>query len=105
MYSVCNEKTKTLADVYVDGELISFRRTFSEMMMQKWDELVSVMEHVVLTQDADSLIWWYEQNVVYSSHSCYNIISYRGRHTNIHSSYLGDSGSPKDPIVLMAAGI
>jgi hypothetical protein len=34
LYSVCNEKTKTLAEVWVDGELrVSFQRTFSELMM------------------------------------------------------------------------
>jgi hypothetical protein len=72
-------KQKTLAEVWVDGELrISFRKTFSELMMQKWGELVSVVEQVVLTEDADSLIWCYEKTGIYSSHSCYNIISYRG---------------------------
>jgi hypothetical protein len=76
---VGNQVLDTLAEVWVDGELrISFRNTFSELMMQKWGELVSVVEQVVLTEDADSLIRCYEKSGIYSSHSCYNIISYRG---------------------------
>jgi hypothetical protein len=47
-------------------------------MMQKLGELDSVVEQVVLTEDADSLIWCYEESGIYSSHSCYNIISFRG---------------------------
>jgi hypothetical protein len=32
----------------------------------------------VLNEDEDALIWCYEKSEVYSSHSCYNIISYKG---------------------------
>jgi hypothetical protein len=35
LYCICNEKTKTLAEVWVDRELrLSFRRTFSPSIMQ-----------------------------------------------------------------------
>jgi hypothetical protein len=55
LYRLCNEKTKILAEVWVDGELrISFRRTFFDKIMQKWGELVSVVEQVVLSEDANS---------------------------------------------------
>jgi hypothetical protein len=79
LYSICIEKIKTLAEVWVDGELrVTFRRTFSYSMMQKWEELVSVVEQVELSDDTDALVWCYESPGVFSSHSCYNIISYRG---------------------------
>jgi hypothetical protein len=39
---------------------------------------VSVVEQVVLTDGTDALVWCYEKSGIYSSHSCYNIISYRG---------------------------
>jgi hypothetical protein len=35
MYCVCNEKTKTMTEIWIQGELIlSFRRTFTDQMMQ-----------------------------------------------------------------------
>jgi hypothetical protein len=39
---------------------------------------MSVVEQVVLNGDANALIWCYGKSRVYSSHSCYDIISYRG---------------------------
>jgi hypothetical protein len=39
---------------------------------------VSVVEQIVLTVDNGALVWCYEKYGIYSSHSCYNIISYRG---------------------------
>jgi hypothetical protein len=35
LYCVCNEKTKTVAEIWVQGELrLSFRRTFIDQMLQ-----------------------------------------------------------------------
>jgi hypothetical protein len=45
LYCICNEKTKTLAEVWVNRELrLSFRRTFFAEMMQVWGDLCAVME-------------------------------------------------------------
>jgi hypothetical protein len=67
LFCVCNEKTKTLAKVWVDGELrLTFRRTFSDRMMEMWGELVAVVEQVILNNDSDALIWCYEKSGVYS---------------------------------------
>jgi hypothetical protein len=79
MYCICNEKTSTLSAVWVGGELrLTFRRSFSDFLMGKWDELMSIMEQVNFTEDLDALVWCYEKSGTYSSHSCYSIISYRG---------------------------
>jgi hypothetical protein len=48
---------------------------------------MSVVEQVVLNEDANALIWCYQKSGVYSSHSCFNIISYRGE-TSVHFSHL-----------------
>jgi hypothetical protein len=64
-----------------------FRRTFSNQIMQKWGEPMSVVEQVVLNEDANALIWCYQKSGVYSSHSCFNIISYRGE-TSVHFGHL-----------------
>jgi hypothetical protein len=45
LYCVFNEKASTIAEVWVEGKLrLSFRRTFFDLMMQRWDELMSIVE-------------------------------------------------------------
>jgi hypothetical protein len=79
LYCVCNEKVKTLAEIWVERELrLSFRRTFTEPMMQLWDELVSIVEQITLNDESDALVWSYEKSGVYSSQSFYTIINFRG---------------------------
>jgi hypothetical protein len=39
---------------------------------------MAVVEQLNLNEDSDALIWGYEKSGVYSSHSCYAVISYRG---------------------------
>jgi hypothetical protein len=57
LYSICNEKTKSTADIWVEGELrLSFRRTFSEEMLLNWEELRAVVEQVNITDGSDALI-------------------------------------------------
>jgi hypothetical protein len=36
---------------------LSFRRTFSDEMMQLWSELVDVIDNISLTEESDALIW------------------------------------------------
>jgi hypothetical protein len=79
LYCICNEKTKIVAKVWSEGEIrLSFRRAFSESMMQSWGELVSVVEQVNLKDGPDSLVWVWDRSGVYSSHLFYAIINYRG---------------------------
>jgi hypothetical protein len=79
MYKICNEKTKTVSKVWVNGELrLTFRRTFSEVMLETWDELMMVVENVVLSEESDALVWCYDSAGVYSSQSMYAVINYRG---------------------------
>jgi hypothetical protein len=71
--------TKTLTEVWVDSEIrLSFRRNFSTSMGQMWEELCEVVEHMELNEDSDSLVWGYEKSRVYSTQSCYAVISFRG---------------------------
>jgi hypothetical protein len=52
LYYICNQKTKTLAEVWVDRELrLSFRRTFSLNMVQMWEDLSDVVDHAELNGD------------------------------------------------------
>jgi hypothetical protein len=54
LYCICNEKTKTRAEVWFNRELrLIFRRTFSSSIMQNWNELREVVEQVNLNEDSD----------------------------------------------------
>jgi hypothetical protein len=78
LYCICNEKARKIADVWVGNELrVTFRRTFDERMLQMWGELLEIVEQISLSEDSDSLIWCYTKSGVYSTQSCYSIISYR----------------------------
>jgi hypothetical protein len=58
LYCIHNEKTKTISEIMVDGEVrLTFRRTFSMEMMQVWDDLLAVVERVNLNEDSDALVW------------------------------------------------
>jgi hypothetical protein len=79
LYCICNEKTKFVSEVLGEGEIkLSFRRTLSENMMQTWCELLSVLEQVSLRDEPDLVVWVWDRNGIYSSHSYYAIINYRG---------------------------
>jgi hypothetical protein len=79
LYSIYNEKTKNISEVWVEGELrVSFRRSFSAEMLLLWEELRAVAEQIYLNDDSDALIWGCERAGEYSSHSFYAIINYRG---------------------------
>jgi hypothetical protein len=78
LYYVCNEKSKTLAEVWAKGELrLSFCRTFSDQMLESWEEMKAVVEQVSLREEPDALIWGCERSGAYSSHSFYATINYR----------------------------
>jgi hypothetical protein len=47
-------------------------------MMHVWKDLMAVVEQVKLNDDSDALLCVYEKSRIYSSHSFYAIISYRG---------------------------
>jgi hypothetical protein len=79
LYYICNENTKTLAKIWVESGLrLSFRRTFTEYMMQMWGELVDLVEQITLNDESDALIWSYEKSGVYSLQSFFAIINFRG---------------------------
>lgn len=48
----------SIADVWDGRELqLSFRRGFDENMMQRWYELVAIVEGTVLFEDPDHIVW------------------------------------------------
>jgi hypothetical protein len=43
-----------------------------------WLELCSLVESVSLSDEEDELVWQHQSSGVYSSHSLYSIINFRG---------------------------
>ena len=79
VYTVCNEQTKTIKEVW-DGETLKLtsRRNFDSKLMELWYQLVEVAGSIALCEDTDSLIWQLESKGVYSSSSLYHVINFRG---------------------------
>jgi hypothetical protein len=73
------KKEKNIVEVWENEIMkLSFRRTFSNQMMLMWDELKGVVSSLVLKEELDAPIWNYSSSGIYSSQSCYAIISFRG---------------------------
>uniref|UniRef100_A0A0A9B169 Reverse transcriptase zinc-binding domain-containing protein n=1 Tax=Arundo donax TaxID=35708 RepID=A0A0A9B169_ARUDO len=78
LYSIVNEKGKAISEIWVENELrVSFRRTFSTDMWQRWLELVEISSSIQLNDEMDSMIWQYEPSGVYSTQSLYVVINFR----------------------------
>lgn len=78
LYSVVNEKGKTISEIWVDNQIrCSFRRTFSDTLLLRWYELEGIMQHLNMSNEEDALIWQYESNGHYSAKSLYAIINFR----------------------------
>jgi hypothetical protein len=57
---------------------LTFRRTFSESMMQRWYELEDVVKSVSFSDEGDAWVWQYESKGVYSTQSLYVFINFKG---------------------------
>lgn len=60
LFCISNQTGISVANVWDGVELkLTFRRTFSAYMMQRWHELVDVVSDLVLSEE-DALIWQYD---------------------------------------------
>lgn len=79
LYIICNQQCATLAEVWDGSEVkLTFRRTFSDKMMESWYELEQIIRGTTLSVEGDSLIWQYESKGEYTTGSLYSIINFRG---------------------------
>jgi hypothetical protein len=79
IYCVCYEPLATVSEVWDGSTLkLTFRRIFSDYLMEQWLELEQVASSISFSDDYDSLIWTYNTSGQYSTSSCYSIISFRG---------------------------
>ena len=60
------------------GLKLTFRRNFSEEMMNRWFELTEIVSSVVYNNDGNALVRQYDSKWEYSTQSLYAIINFRG---------------------------
>ena len=76
LFCICNQTGVPLASVWNGVEVkLTFRRNFSEEMMERWYELTEIISSVVYNNDGDALVWQYESNEEYSTQTLYVIIN------------------------------
>ena len=58
IYSVRNELNKSVNEVW-DGQCLklSFRRNFSDSLMEQWFQLEEIAKSITITTEPDALIW------------------------------------------------
>ena len=79
LFCICNQTGVPLASVWNGVEVkLTFRRNFSEEMMERWYELTEIISSVVYNNDGDALVWQYESNEEYSTQSLYDIVDFIG---------------------------
>ena len=79
LYIINNEQNKTIDEVWDGTNLkLTFRRTVTETMFQKWLELCGVAESITCTDEADMMIQNLNSKEVYSAQALYAVISFRG---------------------------
>jgi hypothetical protein len=78
LYTIVNEQTKTIAEVWDDTSLrCTFRRCVDRRLYHMWLEVCSIAKSIVLSEEEDELIWQHHSSGVYSSHSLYSIVNFR----------------------------
>jgi hypothetical protein len=79
LYCIVYEQNHTIVDIWDGTQLkCSFRRCVDRRFYQMWEELVSIAESLVLTDEEDDYVWQFNSSRIYSSQSLYNVISLRG---------------------------
>jgi hypothetical protein len=77
LYIIANEHRCTIASVW-DGSVlkISFRRTVSQALYNRWLELVNLVSSISLNSEVhDSPIWMFHPSGEYSVKSFYNVVN------------------------------
>jgi hypothetical protein len=73
-----------------EGDInLTFRRTFREMEKREWDELISLLEGVNLSQCPDSGRWCLDKSGNFSTSSLYKPLTYPGMENKWMNSIWG----------------
>jgi hypothetical protein len=79
LYIIVNEQQTTLAQVWDGTNLkLTFRRTISHALLDRWLELLALMQTISMSDSDDSPIWLFHSSGVYSVSSFYGVINNGG---------------------------
>jgi hypothetical protein len=79
VYSVVNGQNRTIREIW-DGTNLkcTFRRRVDRRVFDLWEVVCVIAENLVLSGEDDELIWQFQSSMLYSSHSLYSEINFRG---------------------------
>lgn len=79
LYCICDQIGVRVAEVWDGAEVkLTFRRNFTEAMMDRWYELVGIVTEITYDNGGDALVRQYESKGTYTSRSLYAVINFRG---------------------------
>jgi hypothetical protein len=79
LYCIMNEQNKSIAELWDGSNLrCMFRRCVDLRLYNMWEELLSIASTICLTYDKDEMVWQFHSSGIYSSHSLYRVINFRG---------------------------
>jgi hypothetical protein len=79
IYSIINEQNRPIRELWVGVDLkCTFRRCVDIRLFNQWEEILAIDSSINLSDEDDEPIWQYNFSGLYSSHSLYKVINFRG---------------------------
>jgi hypothetical protein len=79
LYYIVNEQNKSIAELWDGCNLrCTFRRCVDIRLYNMWEELLSIASTICLTDKEDEMVWQFHSSGIYSSHSLYRVVNFRG---------------------------
>jgi hypothetical protein len=79
IYCIINEHNQSAVDLWDVVDLrCTFRRCVDMRPFLLWEEVMSIASSITQTSEEDEMIWQFSSTGLYSSHSLYRVINFRG---------------------------
>jgi hypothetical protein len=78
LYKICHDQEISVQAAAAMEWNLSYRRRFGDTEMKEWEELMTKLEEVNLTNSDDRVCWKLEQSGKYSTRSLYRFITFAG---------------------------
>jgi hypothetical protein len=79
IYSIINEQNKSIRELWDGVDLkCSFRRCVDLRLFNQWEEILAIASTINFSEEEDEPIWEFHSSGLYSSHSMYKVINFRG---------------------------
>jgi hypothetical protein len=79
IYCIINEHNKTIAELWDGAQLkCTSRRCVDVRLFNLWEVVVGIAAALVLSGEEDEMICQFHSSGLYSSHSLYSMINFRG---------------------------